>query len=153
MFFPSKMKIPIVLLALKDYLQRATKGKQPKLPYSCHFLASAEPRIKELSKLQCCTWKGKKSLRRLLSVYPADQMAKSPPEPGRGATPAFLRSPSGVKQHQVRHQKLQMRVERKVWGFSKHLSNKLSSVFASPSSDFLTVVCSAKVAFSSQRFG
>lgn len=60
MFFPSKMKIPIVLLALKDYLQRATKGKQPKLPYSCHFLASAELRIKELSKSQCCTWKGKK---------------------------------------------------------------------------------------------
>lgn len=60
MFFPSKMKIPIVLLALKDSLQRATKGKQPKLPYSCHFLASAELRIKELSKLQRCTWKGRK---------------------------------------------------------------------------------------------
>jgi len=50
-------------------LQRATKGKQPKLPYFCHLLVSVELRIKELSKLQYCTWKGKKYTATFICVF------------------------------------------------------------------------------------
>lgn len=94
-------------VSIKRLLTKSFKRKAAKaaifLPLSCVSRA-VNKRTFQVTALHL---KREKSLRRLLSVNPADQMAKAPPEPSRGAAPASLCSPSAGRQHQVRHQKVQ----------------------------------------------